>query len=75
MHVVVVTKNTPDTAATVTVKGDGTIDWGDSLDFGLRTDGVIRRVNDVPGVEEDADLVMDEEAVFAAIPEEVSKFH
>lgn len=31
MHVVVVTKNTPDTAATVTVKGDGTIDWGDSL--------------------------------------------
>lgn len=34
------------------------LDWGDSLDFGLRTDGVIRRVNDVPGVEEDADLVV-----------------
>lgn len=31
MHVVVITKSTPDTAAAVTVKGDGTIDWGDSL--------------------------------------------
>ncbi|MHB1375504.1 MAG: 4-(cytidine 5'-diphospho)-2-C-methyl-D-erythritol kinase [Thauera sp.] len=34
------------------------LDWGDSLDFGLRTDGLIRRVNDVPGVPEDADLVV-----------------
>lgn len=31
MHVVVITKNTPDTAANVTVKGDGTIDWGSTL--------------------------------------------
>jgi len=31
LHVVVITKNTPDTAAAVTVKGDGTVDWGDSL--------------------------------------------
>jgi len=31
LHVVVVTKSTPDTAAAVTVKGDGTVDWGDSL--------------------------------------------
>jgi len=31
LHVVVITKSTPDTAAAVTVQGDGTIDWGDSL--------------------------------------------
>lgn len=34
------------------------LDWGDSLDFSLRTDGLIRRVNEVPGVAEDADLVV-----------------
>lgn len=31
MHVAVITKSTPDTAAAVTVKGDGTIEWDDSL--------------------------------------------
>ena len=25
------------------------LDWGDTLDFALRTDGRIRRVNEVPG--------------------------
>ena len=34
------------------------LDWGDTLDFTLRTDGAIRRVNDVPGVPEDDDLVV-----------------
>ena len=28
------------------------LDWGDTLDFALRTDGRIRRVNEVPGVAE-----------------------
>ena len=31
MHVVVMTKSVPDTAATVTVQPDGTLDWGDKL--------------------------------------------
>ena len=31
MHVVVLTKNTPDTAAAVTVDADGHLNWGDSL--------------------------------------------
>jgi electron transfer flavoprotein beta subunit len=31
LHVVVLTKNTPDTAATVTVDADGNLDWGDVL--------------------------------------------
>ena len=34
------------------------LDWGDTLDFALRTDGRIRRVNDVPGVAEADDLVV-----------------
>lgn len=34
------------------------LDWGDTLDFGLRTDGHVRRVNDVPGVAENQDLVV-----------------
>lgn len=31
MHVAVITKNTPDTAATVTVDAAGNLDWGDKL--------------------------------------------
>lgn len=31
MHIVVITKNTPDTEATVTVKPDGGVNWGDKL--------------------------------------------
>jgi 4-diphosphocytidyl-2-C-methyl-D-erythritol kinase len=34
------------------------LDYGDLLHFDVRADGVIRRVNDVPGVPEDADLVV-----------------
>ncbi|WP_305824350.1 4-(cytidine 5'-diphospho)-2-C-methyl-D-erythritol kinase [Massilia brevitalea] len=34
------------------------IDRGDTLHFDLRSDGAIRRVNDVPGVPHDADLVV-----------------
>ena len=34
------------------------LDWGDRLDFHCRDDGQIRRVNDVAGVPEDADLVV-----------------
>ena len=34
------------------------IDRGDTLHFDLRTDGAIRRVNEVPGVPEEADLVV-----------------
>ena len=34
------------------------LDWGDTLDFARRTDGRIRRVNDVPGVAEAEDLVV-----------------
>ena len=34
------------------------LDWGDTLDFALRTDGRIHRVNTVPGVVEDDDLVV-----------------
>lgn len=34
------------------------LDWGDTLDFTLRGDGVIRRVNDVAGVPEADDLVV-----------------
>lgn len=34
------------------------LDWGDTLDFALRTDGRIRRVNEVPGVAEADDLVV-----------------
>ena len=34
------------------------LDWGDTLDFALRTDGCIRRANDVPGVAEADDLVV-----------------
>ncbi|MDR3086753.1 MAG: 4-(cytidine 5'-diphospho)-2-C-methyl-D-erythritol kinase [Azoarcus sp.] len=32
------------------------LDWGDTLDFTTRGDGRIRRLNEVPGVPEDADL-------------------
>ena len=34
------------------------LDWGDTLDFALRSDGRIRRINTVPGVAEDDDLVV-----------------
>ncbi len=34
------------------------LDWGDSLDFRVRDDGVIARDNDVDGVAEDEDLVI-----------------
>jgi len=34
------------------------LDWGDSLDFRVRTDGEIKRVNDVVGVPEHEDLVV-----------------
>ena len=34
------------------------LDWGDTLDFALRSDGRIRRVNEVPGVAEADDLVV-----------------
>jgi 4-diphosphocytidyl-2-C-methyl-D-erythritol kinase len=34
------------------------LDWGDTLDFARRTDGRIRRVNDVAGVAEAEDLVV-----------------
>jgi 4-diphosphocytidyl-2-C-methyl-D-erythritol kinase len=34
------------------------LDYGDLLHFDVRADSVIRRVNDVPGVPEDADLVV-----------------
>ncbi|ATE58604.1 4-(cytidine 5'-diphospho)-2-C-methyl-D-erythritol kinase [Thauera sinica] len=34
------------------------LDWGDTLDFALREDGAIRRVNGVPGVPEEEDLVV-----------------
>jgi 4-diphosphocytidyl-2-C-methyl-D-erythritol kinase len=34
------------------------LDHGDLLDFHLRDDGLIRRITDVPGVPEDADLVV-----------------
>ena len=34
------------------------LDWGDTLDFALRTEGRIRRVNEVPGVAEADDLVV-----------------
>ncbi|MBN8442228.1 MAG: 4-(cytidine 5'-diphospho)-2-C-methyl-D-erythritol kinase [Thauera sp.] len=34
------------------------LDWGDTLDFALRADGALRRVNDVPGVAQDDDLVI-----------------
>jgi len=34
------------------------IDRGDTLHFDLRDDGLIRRVNDVPGVPEESDLVV-----------------
>jgi 4-diphosphocytidyl-2-C-methyl-D-erythritol kinase len=34
------------------------IDWGDVLHFARRDDGVIRRVNDIPGVPEDTDLTV-----------------
>lgn len=34
------------------------LDWGDTLDFTLRDDGILRRLNDVPGVPEADDLVI-----------------
>ncbi len=34
------------------------LDWGDSLDFKIRSDGVIHRCNQVEGVPEDEDLVV-----------------
>jgi 4-diphosphocytidyl-2-C-methyl-D-erythritol kinase len=34
------------------------LDWGDTLDFALRDDGRIRRLNALPGVPEEADLVV-----------------
>jgi 4-diphosphocytidyl-2-C-methyl-D-erythritol kinase len=34
------------------------LDYGDVLHFDMRTDSVIRRVNDVPGVPEESDLVV-----------------
>src|SRR5690554_1880338 len=34
------------------------LDWSDTLDFELREDGTIRRLNDIPGVPEAADLVV-----------------
>jgi 4-diphosphocytidyl-2-C-methyl-D-erythritol kinase len=34
------------------------IDWGDVLHFARRDDGVIHRVNDIPGVPEDTDLTV-----------------
>lgn len=34
------------------------LDWGDTLDFELREDGAVRRLNDVPGIPESADLVI-----------------
>lgn len=34
------------------------LDWGDTLDFALRADGAIRRMNDVPGVPAEDDLVI-----------------
>lgn len=34
------------------------LDWHDTLDFELREDGVIRRCHDIPGIAEDADLVI-----------------
>ncbi|NMG34726.1 4-(cytidine 5'-diphospho)-2-C-methyl-D-erythritol kinase [Azoarcus sp. TTM-91] len=34
------------------------LDWGDTLDFALRTDGLIRRSNDLEGVPAEQDLVI-----------------
>lgn len=34
------------------------LDWNDTLDFELREDGAVRRLNDVPGIPESADLVI-----------------
>jgi 4-diphosphocytidyl-2-C-methyl-D-erythritol kinase len=34
------------------------LDWGDTLDFAVRGDGLIRRVNDIPGVAEETDLAV-----------------
>lgn len=34
------------------------LDWGDTMDFALRADGAIRRMNDVPGVPAEDDLVI-----------------
>ncbi|MGE0013004.1 MAG: 4-(cytidine 5'-diphospho)-2-C-methyl-D-erythritol kinase [Azoarcus sp.] len=34
------------------------LDWGDTLDFKLREDGLIRRVSDLPGDPEDDDIVI-----------------
>ena len=34
------------------------LDWGDSLDFRVRQDGIIERVNEVEGVPRDGDLVV-----------------
>lgn len=34
------------------------LDWGDTLDFTRREDGIVRRVSDVPGVPEADDLVV-----------------
>ncbi|MDR1662086.1 MAG: 4-(cytidine 5'-diphospho)-2-C-methyl-D-erythritol kinase, partial [Azoarcus sp.] len=34
------------------------LDWGDTLDFAVRADGRIRRVDDLPGVPEEADLTI-----------------
>ncbi|MDR1229408.1 MAG: 4-(cytidine 5'-diphospho)-2-C-methyl-D-erythritol kinase [Azoarcus sp.] len=34
------------------------LDWGDTLDFTIRDDGRIHRVNDLPGIPEDADLTI-----------------
>lgn len=34
------------------------LDWGDTLSFALRTDGDVRRLNEVPGVPAEQDLVV-----------------
>ena len=48
------------------------LDWGDSLDFSLRTDGRICRVNELPGVAEADDLGVDRR--FAAARRDAADF-
>ena len=34
------------------------LDWGDTLDFSVRSDGAIRRLSDLPGVDAESDIVV-----------------
>ena len=51
------------------------LDWGDTLDFARRTDGRIRRVNDVPGVAEAEDLVVRAARLLQQIRPFAPRFH